>query len=201
MEVLDGIHVLREDYVNFYLIVRDGNAVLIDTGLTGKPLREYLERIGLRPSNVKVIIITHYHMDHTGGLRSVHEFTEAPIAAHREEAGLVEDRADIKPSILLEDGQTIEGLLVVHTPGHTPGHIVLIDEKTGALFIGDLAYEEDGRLVEIPHRYSLDPEMNRRSIRRLLDYEFKHVLPSHGRPLLGSGREKVEELVKELGLG
>lgn len=201
MEVLDGIHVLREDYVNFYLIVRDGNAALIDTGLTGKPLREYLERIGLRPSNVEVIIITHHHMDHTGGLRSVHEFTGAPIAAHRDEAGLIEDKAGIKPSILLEDGQTIEGLLVVHTPGHTPGHIVLIDENTGALFIGDLAYEKDGRLVEIPHRYSMNPEMNRRSIRRLLDYEFKHVLPSHGKPLLSNGREKVEELVKELGLG
>jgi len=92
----------------------------------------------------------------------------------------------------------VHGLQVIHTPGHTPGHIALLDMETKALFVGDLIYEENGRLMEIPQKYSMDPEMNRESIKKLLNYDFIHILPSHGRPVIGDEREKLSELVKTL---
>ncbi len=200
MEILPGIHLIREEYVNMYLLHLENKLILIDTGLTGEPIINYLESLNLRPEDLDLIIITHHHLDHTGGLKVLHKHTNAKIASHKDEAQLIEKRTGIKPTILLEHSQQIEGLLVIHTPGHTPGHIALLLENKNSLFVGDLVYEENGSLHEIPQRYSMDPQANRLAIKSLLAYNFNHILPSHGRPLLGNGREKVEELVRELKL-
>ncbi|WP_461866477.1 hypothetical protein [Thermococcus sp.] len=63
--------------------------------------------------------------------------------------------------IPLEDGDEIAGLRVVHSPGHTPESIVLYAEELKAVFPEDLVHEENGKLYEIPHQYSMGPGMNR----------------------------------------
>jgi len=198
MEVLENIYFLQDEYVNIYLVFREEGIILIDAGVTARPLVEFIEKEGLSYKDIKLIILTHYHMDHTGGLNVIKERVDALIAAHKDEKELIIKRTGVSPTMLLEDGQSIYDLEVIHTPGHTPGHIVLIDKKTKALFAGDIIYEENGQLFEIDHKYSMDPEMNRKAIKKIINYDFKHVLPSHGKPIIDKGKEKLKELVERL---
>jgi glyoxylase-like metal-dependent hydrolase (beta-lactamase superfamily II) len=74
-------------------------------------------------------------------------------------------------------------LLAIPTPGHTRGHVVLLD-RNRYLFTGDhLAWSDEtgeaGKLVALRSWYSW-PEQTR-SMRLLLDYRFEWVLPGHGR--------------------
>ena len=198
MQVLPGIHLVRDEFVNTYLVETRGSLVLIDTGINGDPVLRYMEETSLSPDSLELVIITHHHYDHVDGLKKIREATGARVAAHRDEALFIERATGIKPDMLLEHHSTVKGLLVIHTPGHTPGHIALLDQDREALFTGDLVYEKNGELHEIPRHYSIDPEKNRESIRSLLGYSFKHILPSHGDPVLGDARKKLQELVKRL---
>ncbi len=198
MRILNGIHMVKISFVNVYIVERDNELVLIDAGLpdSADNILSYIETLGYRPEDISTIIITHAHWDHIGGLRALIKRTNAAVAAHKLEREYISDKVDI----LLEEGMDIKGLKVIHTPGHTPGHVCLLDINTGSLFVGDLMHEENGKLYEIQHKYSRDPEKNRESIRKLLDIEFKHIMPSHGNPLIERGKNAVYELLKDLGM-
>ena len=201
MRVLEGIHLITLSFVNCFLVERGGELILVDTGVEGssKQIFNYIESLGYKLGDVSLIVITHKHGDHTGALKEVLGETDAKVAAHKLEADGIIEKAGIENiDILLEDNQVIGDLRVIHTLGHTPGHICLLDEKTGALFVGDLVHEENGELHEIPQYYSEDPEGNREAIKSLLDIDFLHVLPSHGKPILNNGKNALRELVERL---
>ncbi len=209
MKVFENVHLVDGTMANVYLVLHGGKVAIIDAGLPGEHVKvlNYLKELGFAPEDVDLIIATHAHHDHIGSLRVLKEITGAKVAAHREEVPYIQGEKPVKLSsepveveIPLEDGDEIAGLKVVHSPGHSPGSIVLYSEELGAIFTGDLVHEENGRLYEIPHRYSLDPMKNREAIRKILELDFRHVLPSHGRPILNEGKERWRELVEELEL-
>jgi len=74
--------------VNGFLVYRDNEAILVDTG--HKKMEEQviglLPRLGLKPSSVKLILLTHTHFDHAGSARTLRKLTGAPVAVQREEA-------------------------------------------------------------------------------------------------------------------
>jgi len=191
---------LTDTFVNVFMIIRGPNIVLIDTGIEGTwiKLKEFLQSLRMDLKDVGLIVLTHHHGDHVGSLKKLVELSRAEVAAHKAELELIKSKTGIEPSIALKDGDRIRGLTVIHTPGHTPGHIALLDEMTRTIFVGDLLYEEGGTLFEIPHRYSMDSEGNRRSITKLRDFDFDNLAPSHGRPLIGNGRAKLVELINRL---
>jgi len=194
------IYVLTDTFVNVYMIVRRQSIILIDTGIenTWIKLRDFLQSIGNDLKDVELIVLTHHHGDHVGSLKKLVELSHAEVAAHEAELELIKSKTGIEPSIALKDGDRFGDLTVIHTPGHTPGHIALLDERTRTIFVGDLLYEEGGILFEIPHKYSMDPEGNRRSIVKLKDFDFDNLAPSHGRPLIGDGKAKLMELINRL---
>ncbi len=201
-EILRGIHLIRGRVSNIYLVETTSGALLVDAGTPEDPegVLGYLRAMGLE---VGVIFVTHAHWDHVGGLKRLRDVTGARVAAHREEAPYVRGggtaRRRFEPvdvDVEVENGTDILGLLVIHTPGHTPGSSCLLDGKKRAILVGDLVYEEGGRLYEMHHHYSRDPHMNRKSIARLLEYDFDHVLPSHGNPLLGEGKDALRRVVE-----
>lgn len=200
--IIGTIHMVTDLFVNAYVIERNDHFVLIDTGVesTWKLIRDYLASLDRSLEDISLIIVTHHHGDHTGSLRELRERTGARVAAHLDESQLIRSKTGINADVLLKHGDLIDGFEVIHTPGHTPGHVALLDRASSSLFIGDLAHVEGGELHEIPHHYSMDPEGNRRSIAKLLDYDFDNLMPSHGDPILRIGRMKLEELVKELGI-
>jgi glyoxylase-like metal-dependent hydrolase (beta-lactamase superfamily II) len=150
-----------------HVLVDDHGAVLLDTGLVGETfeLRYRLRRLGLQPSDVKAILLTHGHLDHTGNLAWAKAWTGAPLYAHPLDqphingshpyAGITRwcDRLERsgrfvlsvgKPALIdvpIADGDELPfwgGLRVVHLPGHTVGHCGFYSARHQLLFSGDL---------------------------------------------------------------
>jgi N-acyl homoserine lactone hydrolase len=123
-----------------------------------------LAKRNISPDNTKAVILTHLHFDHTDGLR---HFPNTPILLHKEEwehpFGALPKRYPpwFKPTLLSLNTScgpfkkaraltTTGDLLLVHTPGHTPGHCsVLLHTDAGhLLFAGDICYTQDQLLQE-----------------------------------------------------
>jgi glyoxylase-like metal-dependent hydrolase (beta-lactamase superfamily II) len=157
------------DFINSFAFVDDdGQVTLVDCGLKTAPPRIVagLAAIGKSPSDVTRIVLTHAHMDHAGGARQMLSATAVPgVEVHEADvefvrsghnaptaqstAGRMMTRLpggtfDTVPVVTeLTDGQVIGvagGVRVVHTPGHTPGHVSLLHESSGVLITGDAIF-------------------------------------------------------------
>jgi glyoxylase-like metal-dependent hydrolase (beta-lactamase superfamily II) len=224
MEIVPGIHQVDGVNGNSYLIVRDGITV-IDTGIpgSGKKILAYIrEKLHRQPTEIQTIIITHFHMDHTGGVAALKRAApDARVAVGREDAayltgrtplpvypgirgillriaGMVMHPAAIRPDILLEDGDLIAALRCIHIPGHTPGSIGLLDEQTGAFFAGDILRYDGASLAEGPAGFTMDLEGSRQSIRTIALLSFTILLPGHGIPLREDAAGKVRAFIATL---
>jgi glyoxylase-like metal-dependent hydrolase (beta-lactamase superfamily II) len=101
----------------------------------------------------------------------------------------------------VSDGDTIGSLKVIHTPGHTPGHISLYYEKDKLLLGADSIYKHvfgaEGMYISAPH-VSIDPVTAIVSAQRLSKVNFDKLLMAHqDSPLLEGARGAVETLVAE----
>jgi glyoxylase-like metal-dependent hydrolase (beta-lactamase superfamily II) len=97
----------------------------------------------------------------------------------------------------LEDGQKQDGFLVIHTPGHTPGSIALLDVEKKLLVAGDSFRTEKG-LGPMDDKYNIDPKAHRESIKKLATYDFETVLVGHGGAILKGGSAQVRALAATL---
>ncbi len=126
--------------------------VVIDPGGHPQRILAEVERHGL---TIKVVLNTHAHFDHTDANRAIVEATGAPLALHPLERPLLQAsggaalfglQADPSPppDLELHDGDELEvGKLrfqVLHTPGHTPGHVCFYEPAEGVLFDGDVLF-------------------------------------------------------------
>ncbi|MHA1754269.1 MAG: MBL fold metallo-hydrolase [Candidatus Odinarchaeia archaeon] len=178
-------------------IISDEELTLIDCG-TGYNFKYFIERIkkeGLEPSNIKKVILTHVHFDHSGGLKEIIKFCKPEINVFHLEAPFIE-KADsqmllldmfnahfepIKVDSRLIDGQIIKcgdkDFQIIHTPGHTLGSICLYNEEDEVLISGDTVFSKGsfGR-VDYPSG-SMSDLIN--SIEKLLNLKVKYLLPGH----------------------
>ena len=124
----------------FYGLHDDGEAALIDP-VDGSRGVEWVREVG---AELRYLVNTHFHQDHTGGNPSVLgsfpgvELVAGETDAERIEAQLDERRIDIR----VAGGDTLElgsaTIDVLDTPGHTPGHVSL--KHGGDLFSGDTIF-------------------------------------------------------------
>lgn len=176
---------------NCYIIGSETSRVgaVIDPG---DDARQILSSINGLELDIKYIILTHGHLDHTGALKKVKEATGASVAVHSADGKELNDSylsmflgvsyPELPPpDRLLEDGDTIDignlGFTVVHTPGHTPGSICLLGE--GILFSGDTLFNYGIGRADLPGG---NPQQLMESIRqRLLKLpDETKVYPGHG---------------------
>jgi glyoxylase-like metal-dependent hydrolase (beta-lactamase superfamily II) len=97
----------------------------------------------------------------------------------------------------LNDGEELPlhgGIEVIHTPGHTPGHLSLFVEKAGLLIAGDELRVEEGELVGPSEWATPDMERANASLRKLLDYRIDYVLCYHGGLYGPDASERIAQL-------
>lgn len=115
---------------NCYILVGGSQGIIIDPGEESKRI---LEEVG--DLQIDLILLTHNHFDHIGALLPVAKATSAEIAIHPLDKIDVANRE-------LKDGERIpfqgEEILVMHTPGHTPGGCCFYFK--GELFSGDTLF-------------------------------------------------------------
>jgi glyoxylase-like metal-dependent hydrolase (beta-lactamase superfamily II) len=150
--------------------------VLLDTGMPQTPERigEALAGAGASWSDVTDVVLTHAHPDHTGGLDAVGRLAPGAAVWGNPDDGY---GGPVRPAV---EGDTVRGLRVVHTPGHTPGHICLLAEDSGVLFVGDAFGSQDGHLVRAPARFTADAAEAERSLRRIAQLTASRMLLAHG---------------------
>ena len=145
------------------ILINDQLPILIDTGF-GSDISETLQLIkeaGVTPEELHLIVNTHYHSDHVGGNFHLQKNYDIPIAAHKWDANLINTlhseacsaewldqpvepyRVDTKLSDSDEIHTGNRALTVLHTPGHTLGHISLYDPEEEVLICGDLFHRND----------------------------------------------------------
>ncbi|KKO50779.1 MBL fold metallo-hydrolase [Paenibacillus sp. DMB20] len=159
--------------VNVYLVEEENGLTLIDTGMPfcQKGIVSAAADIG-KP--ITRIVLTHAHGDHVGSLDGLKgAFPEAEFSISARDAILLTGNTRLeahepqtpikggipkgiasKPDRLLKDGDMLGSLLAIDAPGHTPGHMVFLDQRSGILIAGDawqtragLAVSGDKRLL------------------------------------------------------
>ncbi len=141
---------------NVYLI-KDEVPVLIDAGMDPEPTLRKIQKF-IDPADIEMIILTHSHHDHSGGVVRLKEATGARVLIHEEEAGFLGDdmatvaylfglsAPELKADGVLNEGDVLDlgewKLEVMHTPGHSPGGICLYERKARVLFSGDTVFPQ-----------------------------------------------------------
>lgn len=180
-------------FVSAYLLYRGGEAVLVDTGVTDSQgaIEEALAEIGLGWASVGGVVLTHKHPDHQGSLEAVLAATDAPWYAGAADIPAITAATEGMPA---GDGDQVFGLDIIETPGHTPGHISVLDPTAGVLVAGDAINGEGGGVAGPDPGFSEDIEMANASVAKLAGFDFEVILFGHGEPVTSDGSGLLADL-------
>jgi glyoxylase-like metal-dependent hydrolase (beta-lactamase superfamily II) len=203
-QVDKGTYIISEyrhwEETHCYLLNGSEYSLLIDTGLGICDIHDQVKELTDKPI---IAIATHIHWDHIGGHRFFPDFYahedelnwlngEFPLMIEQIK-GMVVDRCDLpsgydvdkyeffqgNPTKVVKNNDVIDigdrFVQIVHTPGHSPGHMCFWEKEHGYLFTGDLVYK-DTLFADFP---STDPEAYLNSLERVSMLPVKHVFPAH----------------------
>ncbi|WP_254545943.1 MBL fold metallo-hydrolase [Halomarina pelagica] len=198
----------------------DGERVLtlIDTGtpFDARTLAREIEATGHRVEDVERVLLTHYDLDHVGGLGRL-DFEDAtvhvgmpdvdyltgdaspPVSTHKGALQRALGPLARTPRVAVEpvaDGDRVGSFTVYETPGHTPGHVAYVSDALSAAFVGDLVVERDGELAASPWALSYDTNDVRESVHDLADRmpAVEILGMGHGVPFARGGSVRLAEL-------
>ncbi|SDM50808.1 Glyoxylase, beta-lactamase superfamily II [Fictibacillus solisalsi] len=204
------------------VLIKDQHSILIDTGFgsDAKITEQLIKAEGVSPEELQLIVNTHYHSDHVGGNFYLQKNYGVKIAGHKWDADLI-NACDpeacsaewldqpVEPyqvNLKLSDNDEIytgnKTLKVVHTPGHTLGHISLYDPEEEIFFSGDLFHRNDVGWLNIFREGVSSIQRSLESIDRVSKLRIRHAYSGHGpeieNPLssIDTARKRLEKWLK-----
>ncbi len=202
-EITPNVYQLTIRGANVILIVEE-ELTLIDTGLQGSSpqILDFIRQLGRSPAEINLIILTHNHVDHVGGLAELKQFTSARVAIHKTDIGERGNRPSARVEDIdlgLEGGEVLKplgGLEVIHTPGHTPGSISLFSPRNRLLIVGD-AMRNGRKTLHLPPKMAgSDLRQAAESVTRLAELDLSILCLGHGLPVTDDVRARMQGLIE-----
>jgi glyoxylase-like metal-dependent hydrolase (beta-lactamase superfamily II) len=181
-------------FVSAYVLVRAGEAVIVDTGVAGSEaaIHQAITAAGLDWGQVGHVILTHKHADHAGSIGAVLSAATA-ATGYAGEADLPSITSP-RPLTSVKDGDMVFGLRIVATPGHTIGHVAVLDEAGGILVAGDALRTASGTLEGSNPSFTEDAGQAKATVAKLGRLTFETLLVGHGEPILEGASAQVAAL-------
>ncbi len=213
------VHIITMGIAPAYLIESSTGLALVDAGLPGyeRWVLRRMQRLGR--DDLRLIYITHAHLDHYGSAAAVRRLTGAPVAIHRADAdvmargetpvGATRGRGRVMwpilhrferllpheptpPDVLLDDGDGLRAFGLDAVVVHTPGHTpgsTCLVVEGRLAFVGDLL--ANSILPRVQDAYAHDWSLIPQSLARVQALEPEWVYPGHGRPLSGKTLQQM----------
>jgi glyoxylase-like metal-dependent hydrolase (beta-lactamase superfamily II) len=199
----------RLGFVNCYLVREDDGFTLVDTSLSGNA-PAIVDAASEQGLPIVRIALTHGHGDHVGSLDALHEaLSDAEVIMGAREARLIDEERRLDPDEPQEKvkgswptletapdrtvagGDRVGSLVVVDSPGHTPGHVAYLDERDRTLIAGDAITTKGGiavagtlrPLFPFPAMATWHKPTGVESAMRLLELDPARLATGHGRVL------------------
>lgn len=189
-----GWHQVSLGIVSAYILVRGGEGFLVDTGVEGKAsdIEAALSEAGSSWREVGHIILTHKHPDHIGSAEDViKRATEAAVYAGAEDIAAIKLSREIKA---VADGDDVGGLRIIATPGHTPGHVSVLDASSRVFVAGDAIVGQDGGVGPPGEQFTEDMGVAMQSVAKIAELDFDIALFGHGDPVTSGAKAEVATL-------
>ena len=185
-------------FVSAYVLARQGEAVVVDTGVEGSEsaIATSLAALELGWPEVGHVVVTHLHGDHQGSLPAV--LTLAPDATGYAGPADIPGISSPRDLVGVGDGDTVFGLDIIATPGHTPGHLSVYDPIGGLLVAGDALNGANGGVTGANPQFTDDMNLANESIKKLAALTFETIVFGHGEPVVGDASQQVAELAAGL---
>ncbi len=196
-----------------------GGWILVDAGAPGftDTIFDQVRKV-TGEQHPHTLVLTHGHLDHGAAAQAIRQRWKIPIAAGRAEIPYLIGPAayaaipaksplyrlaQMSPPALvgrnvqlpLDDGMQLDGLQVIHAPGHAPGMVALLHAGDRALLAADTFYNLGGKLSDPAVPFTYDPALNHVSQARLLAFDFDHLIPSHGPAIMNTGKQAAQAVV------
>ncbi len=210
--LIEGVYQLGTGMVNSYIIDGDEGVTLVDALVRGKEdaIAQNLKEMGRTLADVRAILLTHSHMDHTGSAATIKAASEARVYASEADAPAIQGvvkppnppthwywrpmfwpaaffaapPVEVDHFVSEDSNEVLPGdLRAIDTPGHTPGHTsYILDRGGGLLLVGDAAVAtKDGSVKRMAFNRST-PEVDG-SLCHLAGLQFEIAAFCHSKPI------------------
>jgi hydroxyacylglutathione hydrolase len=199
----------NDNNCNSYLIantLKSNRHLLIDPGHITTPfyrepglaeLVREMETDGIDARQIGLIILTHSHPDHCEAARLIRDQNGATVALNKAEERVYK-RLGGTVDVYLEEGDLVLGeenqltLNILHSPGHSPGHITIYWPEQKVLIAGDVIFYQSTGRVDLPGG---NAKALKQSIQRVAELDIEYLLCGHpyGHPGIIKGEEAVRQ--------
>ena len=169
-----------------HVFIHDQSLIVIDPSQMPDKMAAELKKLG----TPVVILLT--NGNHSRASQQLKKQWMVPIGAA---ADAIEELQFV-PEIIVDSLVQIHGLKPIALPGGAPGEFAFYSAKTKTMVVGDAIINTGSSgLAVLPDKYCNNPALLKRSLRKLLEFDFENLLMAHGEPLIESAHFQIETLL------